>query len=141
MQQVSASVAQVRQLRTQLKSAKDRAGEGALVDAIAALETKAAAIEGSGRPRRGRRMPAADNAEPDFGRLSGELNALMQLVQESDMPPTATAVAASDDCAKRLMDLIARWSELKTGDVKTLNDKLREAKVPEITVDDEPAKR
>jgi photosystem II stability/assembly factor-like uncharacterized protein len=141
MQQVNTAVAQVRQLRTQLKSAKDRAGEGALADAIAALETKAAAIEGSGRPRRGRRLPAADNAEPNFARLNGELNALMQLVQEADMPPTATAVAAADDCAKRLVDLVARWIEVKSGDVKTLNNKLREAKMPDITVDDEPAKR
>ncbi len=135
IKQINAAVAQVRRLREQLKSAKDRAGEGELTDAIVALETKAAALEGSGGRRRGRRSPADGNAEPNFAGLSGECNSIMQLLQESDMPPTATAVAAAEESAKKLIDLMARWSDLKTTNVKTLNEKLRSAKLPEVTLD------
>jgi photosystem II stability/assembly factor-like uncharacterized protein len=140
MKQINVAVAQVRQLRTQLKSAQDRAGEGALANAIAALETKAAALEGSDRPRRGRRPPPNDNSEPSFGRLSGELNAIMQLVQESDMPPTATVAATAEESTKKLIDLVARWAEVKSTDVPSLNEKLRDAKLREIKILAEPAK-
>lgn len=135
MKQINAALMHVRQLRSQLKTVKERAGDGWLAEAITALETKAAALEGSGRPRRGRRLPA-EGGEPSFGRISGELNAVMQLVQESDMAPTATAMAAADEMQKKLSELMMRWSELKKSDVKSLNEKLREATMSEIKIDE-----
>jgi photosystem II stability/assembly factor-like uncharacterized protein len=140
MKQINTAVAQIQALRTQLKTAKESAGESTLAEAISALETKAAAMEGSGRPRRGRRMPAANAAETNFGQLSGELNAIMQLVQESDMPPTVTAADAANDSMKKLADLMTKWSEVRATDVKALNEKLREAKLQELRLDGEPGK-
>jgi hypothetical protein len=59
----------------------------------------------------------------------------MQLVQGADMTPTATATAAIEEAHKSVGDLLKRWAELKDKDVKALNEKLREAKLPEIKTD------
>ena len=85
-------------------------------------------------------MPAANAAETNFGQLSGELNAIMHLVQESDMPPTVTAADAANDSMKKLADLMTKWSEVRATDVKALNEKLREAKLQELRLDGEPGK-
>jgi photosystem II stability/assembly factor-like uncharacterized protein len=122
---------QIRKLRAQLRDRRDRAGQGALADAIGALDQKAAALEGGGGGRGfGGPGAAAAAGERTFGALAGQLNSLMGLVEGADAMPTTQAVAASDELQRALSDLLARWNELKGRDVTALNEQLRQANLP-----------
>jgi len=122
-----AAQAEIRQLREQLKSAKEKAGQGAVADAVAALEQKIAAIEGAPGgfgPRGG--------GGAGLARLGGDLLAVMNLVEGADATPTSQAVAASEQLQKTLTELLSRWNEVKDKDVKSLNEQLRGANLPAI---------
>lgn len=121
IRQAREALAQVRKLRAQIKALGDRAGQGAL----AALDQKTAAIEGSGSPR-----GAGGIVEISLTKLSGDLNSLLGLLQGADTQPTTQATAASDELQKSLAALLERWSEIKNKDVKTLNEQLRQANLP-----------
>jgi hypothetical protein len=58
----------------------------------------------------------------------------MNLVEGADVMPTTQAQAAFTDSQKALNDLLARWRELKEKDVKALNEQLRGASLPAITL-------
>jgi len=135
MKQVHDASEQVRKLRAQLRDLRTRAGQGALADAISALERKAADLEGAGGGFRGgggggRRGGAAD--EPSLGRVSGELLGLMGLVEGTDVEPTTQAVAASEQTQRSLGAVLSRWREMKDKDVKALNEQLAKAGIPAI---------
>jgi photosystem II stability/assembly factor-like uncharacterized protein len=122
-----AAQAEIRRLREQLKSAKERAGQGTVADAIAALDQKAAELEGAPGgfgPRGG--------GGTGLAILSGDLLTLMNLVEGADATPTSQAMAASEQVQKTLTELLSRWSEIKDSEVKSVNDKLRGANLPVI---------
>jgi hypothetical protein len=58
----------------------------------------------------------------------------MNLVEGADAAPTTQAVAASDALQKSLADALSNWSEIKNKDVKTINEQLRQAGLPAITL-------
>lgn len=136
MHQIHETLAQIRHLRTQLKEARDRAAQNPVTEAIAALDRKAATLEGEPlgpRARFGGGMRGAGRGvEKSLTRLSGELGGLLALVEGADATPTMQAVAASDDLQRTFTELLGRWNELKEKDLKVLNEKLREAKLPII---------
>jgi hypothetical protein len=134
MRQAREAIEQVRRLRTQLRSLRERAGQGAVADAISELERKAAALEGAGGGRGGGGGAGGGSGEPSLSRVSGELLGLMNLVEGADVTPTSQAVAASEQAQKSLAGMLERWSELKDKDVKTLNEALTKAGLPALTL-------
>ncbi|HMY77022.1 MAG TPA: hypothetical protein PLQ88_34705, partial [Blastocatellia bacterium] len=58
---------------------------------------------------------------------------LMNVVDDTDSPPTTQTVAATSTTQRTLAELLGRWEELKTKEVKALNDQLSKAKLPAIT--------
>jgi photosystem II stability/assembly factor-like uncharacterized protein len=120
--------AEIRKLRDQLRALKEKAGQGTTAEAIAALDQKAAGIEGAGGlgPRGG--------GGSGLSRLASELLSVMNLVEGADTAPTTQAVAASDALQKSLADALSSWSEIKNKDVKSINDQLRQAGLPAITL-------
>ncbi|HKA36055.1 MAG TPA: glycoside hydrolase, partial [Thermoanaerobaculia bacterium] len=104
MGKTDAAVKEVRSLREQLKKL-DRS------EAISALDSKAAALEGSGAGRFGGGRGAA--AREDFSGLHGRFTSVLDVVQEADAAPTAAMTAALDDAEKSLGALLARWSDVK----------------------------
>ncbi|MGH9799221.1 MAG: WD40/YVTN/BNR-like repeat-containing protein, partial [Blastocatellia bacterium] len=127
--------ADIRKLRDQLKSLKDKAGSGIIADAITALDQKASAIEGAGGGGRfgGGGGRGGGGGAPSLSGVAGEFSTVMNLVDATDMPPTTQAVAATSAAQRTLADLIGRWDELKSTDVKALNDQLSKANLPTIT--------
>ena len=85
-------------------------------------------------------MFRSDDAPPTLARLSGDLSAVMNLVQGADMPPTKQAMAAFDSSTKSLSELLTRWNDLKTKELKSVNEKLQQANLPAIALEREPAK-
>jgi photosystem II stability/assembly factor-like uncharacterized protein len=122
---------QVRKLRAKIKEVREKAGEGALADALAELDKKAAALEGTER-RRGER-PLDGARERSLAGLAGELQRLLDVLQGADATPTTQAVAACEETRKALRVLQARWGELTDKEVKSLNERLRQADLPPLT--------
>ncbi|HTF37927.1 MAG TPA: glycoside hydrolase, partial [Blastocatellia bacterium] len=133
MKQAHDTIEQVRKLRTQLKTLRDRAGQGAVADAITALDRKAAALEGGGGGFRGGGGRGGGSSEPSLSVVSGELLGLMGLVEGADVTPTTQAVAASEQVQKTLAGVLSRWNEIKDKDVKALNEQLGKAGLPVLT--------
>ena len=128
IKRIRAAQAEIRNLRTQLQSLKQQAGEGAIADEVAALEKRAAALDGeTAGGRRG-----GGEGEPSLGRLAGDLNAIMRIAEGADAMPTSQAIAAYDESQKSLNELLTRWDEMKGKDVSSLNEKLRRANLPPL---------
>jgi photosystem II stability/assembly factor-like uncharacterized protein len=107
--------------------------------AIESFDEKLADLLGQERPRRGgfRRRSAGQEAA-NLSRLSGDLGTLLEILQGADAAPTTQAVSACTDAKKNLDDLLARWSNLKTKDLKAFNTQIGQAqpasgqKIPEL---------
>jgi hypothetical protein len=130
--QAREALAQVRSLRAQLKELQGKAKEQPLLDALAELDKKAAALEGAER-RRGERPPDGPR-EPTLARLAEEQQRLLDILQGADATPTTQVVTACEETRKPLSELLRRWDELKTTEVKALNEQLRKVELPPLTV-------
>jgi photosystem II stability/assembly factor-like uncharacterized protein len=131
MRQARTAAAQVRKLREQLAAVREKAGEGPVAEAVAALDRKAAALAGAERGR-GRRGAPVEEREPSLGRVGGELGGLLALLEEADAAPTTQAVAAVGEADRALAGLLAKWEEMRTRDLAALNEQLRKAKLPAV---------
>jgi photosystem II stability/assembly factor-like uncharacterized protein len=131
IKKIRAAQAEIRSLRAQLKSLRERAGQGAVADALDALDKKATAIDPVAGVA-GRGGSAGGGGEMIFARLAGELNTLMAIAESADAQPTTQAVAAYDDSQKSLENLLARWNEIKSRDLNDLNEKLRQANLSQV---------
>jgi photosystem II stability/assembly factor-like uncharacterized protein len=121
-----ASLEQVRAVRQQLKDLRGRAPQGSLADTIAALDKKAAGLEGSAQ-RFGPQAP-----ESSFARLNGQLGQLFAFVESADTAPTEPAQEAFPTLERSLADLQKNWDELKSKDIPSLNEELQKANLPAI---------
>ena len=70
-------------------------------------------------------------------RVQGEMGQLLHLLQGADATPTSQVVAACGEVQKTFTGLLERWRELSGKELKALNEKLREAKLPPITLEGE----
>jgi photosystem II stability/assembly factor-like uncharacterized protein len=119
-------------LRAQAAKLQPQA-RGAIADALAAFERKAAALEGArpspgvgGRGGRGGPPPATSSPETLRG-VAASLSGLMNVMQAADVaPPTNTtnAVSSTLATARRVM---GRWTTLETIDLAALNAGLKVA--------------
>jgi photosystem II stability/assembly factor-like uncharacterized protein len=128
------TIAEIRKLREQIKTAINRAGRGPLAETLNALDKKAAAIGG------------AASAEPDFSGggavdlknpnltgLNGSFGSLLDNLQSADMPPTTTMVSAAAELQRILSKLSTDWTSLKAKDVADVNVQLRQANQAALT--------
>ncbi len=127
----SAALEQLRALRSQLRTLKERAGQGGVADAIIALDQKAEALAG----REAGRFGGAGGGADSLGSVRGALMSLMGILQGADVAPTTQAVAAVAERRQALAALIGRWNELKTKDIPAVNDLLRKANLPELKLE------
>jgi len=128
MRQDYEALQQVRSLRAQLTTL--RVSKGAPVDAIDALDRKAAAIE-AGSGSLGRRSGSV--AEASLTRLNSDLNRVLDVLDGADASPTTQAVAAVGRLAASLKSVLAQWNGLKIREVPPLNERLRQAAIPLLT--------
>ncbi|PYS82828.1 MAG: glycoside hydrolase [Acidobacteria bacterium] len=123
---------QIGKLRAQIKDLRARAGIApAAAAALAALDRRAAALEGEG----GQRPPAAAPAPPGLSQIHASLSTLLDVLQQSDATPTTQAVAAAADLQQKLRGLMSGWNDLKSRDVQALNAQLRLAGLPPLAFD------
>jgi hypothetical protein len=110
---------QVRALRAVLKDRREKTRDRALSERLAALDTRAAGLEGG---------PGGEG----FTRWSGRLAALLNVVAGAEAAPTAQAMTAFGETEKLLSGGLQSWEELVRRDVPALNETLRGAGLPEV---------
>ena len=120
---------EIRALRAQLKTNAAKAPQGSpLTAAIAALEEKAAPLEG-----------AASGFGPGtkttgFAQLNGQYGQVLKVVDDADARPTQIAQDTLDELDRSQAEATARWSDLKTKDIPALNEQLKAAHLPTINL-------
>jgi photosystem II stability/assembly factor-like uncharacterized protein len=123
-----AALKQVRALRARLRELKERAS--AVTEAVSAFDREAGLVEGTPGG-----FGAATGGAEGLARIGGQLASLYDDVQGVDDAPTTQAVAAIDDRRTALLGVLARWDELKTNGLAALNERLRAASLPVVTVE------
>ena len=129
--EISAALRQLRAIRAQVKPLQERAGQGAVSQALAAFDQKAAALEGGGGSGFG---PRGGGGQDTLAGISGSLSSLLGILQEADAAPTSQAAAAVADTRKAMAVLTSRWEGLKAQDLASLNALLKTANLAAIEI-------
>jgi photosystem II stability/assembly factor-like uncharacterized protein len=121
---------QVQSLRTQLKDRASKA-QGALVDAIAALDRQAAELEGAAQSAFFG-LPASGKQPENFSTLNQHFNALLTVADSADAAPTTQASAVYLEIEDALGKLVDRWKKIQHTDLPALNSSLKKAHLQEV---------
>jgi photosystem II stability/assembly factor-like uncharacterized protein len=123
----------IRKLRAQVKELRARAGQGAVADALLSLDQKLAALETDGDARPA--GVAANAGEMNLTRVNASLGSLLDLLQSADAATTTQAVTASAELQRKLSELLSRWNAIKGSEVRTINEQLRQAGLPALSIE------
>ncbi len=129
-------------LRQQIAKLQPQA-QGAVAQALADVDTKAAALQGTPPPAGGGRgrgaggggrgaAPAAPAAPDTLWATSGSLGGVMNAMQAADVAPTANTLAAVTAAQANAARVLARWTLFRTVDLPALNAKLKAAGLPAV---------
>jgi hypothetical protein len=124
------AVQQVRSLRSQLKGLTDRKPGSEIAKAIAALEAKAAALEGDGGGYGTGFLSTPEGRS--LARLNTGLTAVLSALDSADAAPTTQQSAMFGELEKALTTQLATWEQMKSKDVVDLNAQLSKAGLPVI---------
>jgi hypothetical protein len=131
----SSQAVQVAQsLREQIKKLLPQ-GEGAPKGPLQDLDSKLALLlDGLKEPNA---APAGKPKEPTLSGVNGDVGTLYGLAGMADAPPTFALTTAAGKAERDLAPLMKRWEAIKTSDVPGLNQRLRDAKLPELRLEPE----
>jgi len=119
----------VRSLRAQLKSLTERKPSPEIASKIAALESKAAALEGEDGP------PFLSTPESrSLVRLNSGLGTVLSAIDSADAAPTTQQSTMVTDLEKALAEQLTRWEQIKSKDVVDLNGQLKTSGLPPIDI-------
>jgi hypothetical protein len=124
----------IRKIRGQLRPLREQATDGPLANSISELDKKLSALDGRSVSRREMMAARGEGAnEPSLNRVRAELVALLGIVQEADLRPTAQAVEGSRTLQQQLSDLLSRWREIKEKEIPALNERLRQGNLSALS--------
>jgi photosystem II stability/assembly factor-like uncharacterized protein len=121
---------QVRSLRSQMKSLTDSKPSLEIVKTIAALEAKAAALEGDEGGYGTRFLSTPEGRS--LGRLSTGFSAVLSALDSADAAPTTQQSGMFTELEKALEEQLTNWEQMKSKDVADLNAQLSKAGLPVI---------
>lgn len=139
---------QLQSMRDQVKTLQQKAAGGAVGQALAAFDQKAAALQGAGAGAgRGGRMGGGGGGGAAFGRGAGPagppdtlsaiastLSSLISPLQAAEATPTAQTLNSIGGGLQALASVKERWTELKIADLPSLNAQLKQANLPLIKI-------
>jgi photosystem II stability/assembly factor-like uncharacterized protein len=130
----SEAVLVAQSLREQIKKLSPQ-GEGAPKGPLQDLDSKLALLlDGLKEPNA---APAGKPKEPTLSGVNGDVGTLYGLAGMADAPPTFALTTAAGKAERDLAPLMKRWEAIKTSDVPGLNQRLRDAKLPELRLEPE----
>lgn len=135
MNQSYEALAQVRSVRVQLKELSGKAKKGQLADSIAAVDKKAAELEGAAQSSF-YGLPPSGKPPENLSTLNQHFSGLLGVADSADAAPTTQAEALYKELKESLEALLSQWKKIKEQDVPALNAGLKKAGL--TTVD--PAK-
>ena len=121
---------QVRSLRSQLKALTERRPSPEIAKTIAALEAKAAALEGDEGGYGTRFLSTPEGRS--LARLNTGLGAVLSALDSADAAPTTQQSGMFADLEKALTAQLASWEQMKSKDIADLNAQLSRAGLPVI---------
>jgi len=131
LQQVNGVRSQLKNIKAQAKGAGAAGPPKEVVEAIDALDEKAAAITG-GDEEFDFFSGVSGTGGENLTRLNGELNMLLATVSSADAAPTSQAVIAFSGLSTELRKQMRLCSELESQDVQALNQTLTRAGLPAV---------
>ena len=120
--------AQVRAVRDAIRARREKAGSGAVADALAAFDTRLATLEGTG----GTRLGGGGARSDSFAGLRGELGQLFGLVENADTAPTTQLAAAVRDRRAALARIVDQWASARGTEVPRINAQLKAGGLEEL---------
>ncbi len=103
---------------------------GALRDSLDALGLALGPLEGGALSGRRSARAAAGPAGPTLRRVESALRTILDLLQDTDAPPTRQAVEASAAAQKDLSGLLSRWEAIHKSRVLPIDEMLRASHFP-----------
>jgi hypothetical protein len=131
------ALTQVRSVRAQLKERAAKAGNGALADAIAALDKQAAELEGAAQSNFFGLPPGARQPE-NFSGLNQHFGGILAVADSADAAPTAQATTVFKELEEALGNLVARWAKIRQQDIPALNSELKKNGLAAVDPDKSP---
>jgi photosystem II stability/assembly factor-like uncharacterized protein len=139
LQRIRTTRERIRGLRLQVQSLLKKENLGGLKEALDDFEKKAGSIDGTGRASDVDiiyfRPSASLGRQETLVGLQTKLLYLMVLLQSADARPTSQAVVAVRQQQGSLKEVLGRWSDLRTRELKRLNDGLRKANLSSLSVE------
>jgi len=127
----SEAVLLAQSLRQQIKALSPQ-GDGAPQGPLQDLDAKLALLLDGPKD-----APAGKPKEPALDAVNGNVGTLYGMAGMADAPPTLALTTAAATAERDLAPLLKRWDAIKTVDVPTLNQRLRDAKLPELKLEAE----
>ena len=128
-------LSQVRALRGQIRDIK---AEGAAAQALTEFDKQVAAIEGGGGGRGGRGggggRGAIEAGPETLSSATASLTALLRQLEAADAAPTTQLTAAIAGRRAPMAQLMAKWTALKTTGMFSVNARLKQAGLTELSV-------
>jgi photosystem II stability/assembly factor-like uncharacterized protein len=112
----------------QLKKLESQSGS--VGEAVEAFEKKLDALVGGAGG-----FFAPQSAEATLSRVNGQAGTLYGEVWQADAAPTSSQMQATTSLAADSASVLKRWREFKSSDLAAMNRELREAKLPEISLE------
>ena len=114
---------QVRSLRQQLNSIRERVRERPLVESITALDQKLQGLEGN--EERGTFLSTPQGRS--LARLNVGLTTLLAAVDSADVSPTTQQLTTFNNVKNALDQQLANWDQIKRTDIPAMNLQLRQS--------------
>ncbi|MGE5277435.1 MAG: glycoside hydrolase [Acidobacteriota bacterium] len=116
---------QVRRMRGELASRRERVKDGSLLRDLVGLDARAAELENGGGSE-------GSLETQGLSRLNARFGTLLEVVEGADASPTSQAVEAFGQARAALGEKLQRWQELRGRDAEAVNEKLRAANLPPL---------
>jgi photosystem II stability/assembly factor-like uncharacterized protein len=120
------ALAKVKSVRAQLKERAEKAGKGAVADAIAALDKQVAELEGAARPGFFG-VPEGGKRPENLSTLNQHFGGILAVADSGDVAPTTQGTAVYNELEEALDKLAARWTKILLQDIPALNADLKKA--------------
>ena len=137
MNQSYEALAQVRSVRAQLKERAAKAAQGGLADAIAALDRKAAQLEGATQSSF-YGLPPSGKPPENLSTLNQHFSGLLGVADSADSAPTTQAEALYKELKESQGALLSQWKKIKEQDIPALNAGLKKAGLASVDPSKEP---
>ena len=125
---------QVRKVRGQVTELRPRVSDANLKTKVDALAEKLQSLAGAGGGFGGGGGGGGGAARVTIASATGRIRTLFNLIEEVDLAPTPQVVAAVPDVLKESGGLRGTWSTINTQEIPALNQELKAAGLPVITV-------